>query len=172
MKPNDTTPRFTRRSTLALILAGATLPQGRSLAAPSGARDVYLKIAYMSTATQLQTCSGESLSAWFESELLVGTDGTAKGFMHFTLGSDVIEYVAERSGLDFDSAGVPLRAVVLLSRRGSSGKDARDFMLASVAPDPLLPEDCLIYTTAGSQVHVEPMRFEVPGAWEVRRTRG
>ena len=162
----------TRRSALALVLAGATLPASKSMAAQGGPRDVYLKIAYMSTSTQLLTCSGESLTALFETELLVGTGGTVKGFMRFTFGSDVIDYVAERGGLDLDSAGEPIRAVVLLSRRGSSGMDAHDFMLATVAPDPVPSEDCLIYTTIGTDVHVEPVRFEVPGAWEVRRTRG
>ena len=155
----------TRRSALGLVLAGVTIPALPALAG----KEFFTRFKpHANSPIRLTTCSGETFTALFDSDLLVGTGGSARGFMSFTFGTDVIEYVAEHGGLDFDSAGKPIRAVVLLSRRGSSGKDAHDFMLATVAPDPLLPADCLIYTTVGPDVHVEPVRFEVPGTWEER----
>jgi len=170
MKTIATTPQYTRRSALALVLAGATLPAGKSQAAAGGTIDVYWHA--ISNGTPLTTCSGQSFTASFASEMLVGSGGVVKGYMRFAIGSAVIDYVAIRGGLDFDSAGQPIRAVVLLSRRGSSGTDARDFMLATVEPDSDPSGDCLIYTTIGTQVHAEPTHFRVRALWGVRKLRG
>ena len=155
--------RLTRRHALRLALAGgASLPLSNAFAAN---RETFLRItpATNPTTTVLTTFSGETLTAEVATDLLVGSRGHARGFLRFTLGDGTVEYCAERGGLDFDPAGTPIRAWVLLRRRGGSGQLAQDYALASV--EPAAGEDCLIYTTTGTQVG--PLRFELPGLWRI-----
>lgn len=171
----STSPLLTRRAALGLALAGATLPMTQSLAATGGNIPVYVHVINRPREVVLTPWPGESFPAQFESELLIGSNGTARGAMSYTLlhGEDIpvrMVYDVERGGLDLDDAGNPIRVWVLSRLRRSAGRLAQDFALTSVAPAPLLPEDCLIYTTVGSCVHVEPVRFELPGRWEVRRS--
>ena len=57
--------------------------------------------------------------------------------MRFTIGTDVVDYAANVVDWTLTAPGA-IRAVALLSRRGSAGMDAHDFMLATIAPDPHL----------------------------------
>lgn len=166
MKTNDTTPRFTRRSAFGLILAGIALPTAPALAA----KEAFIRIKPHVNLSPivLTTCSGESLTAIFESDLLIGANGTARGEVRFDFGADDrVDYVPVVGGLDFDAAGTVIAAHVLLRLRGSRGRVAQDYALLDVVPAE--SEPCLIYTTIGAEVYAEQVRFEVPGAFVVQR---
>lgn len=164
MKTNLTPSPFTRRSALGLILAGVAFPTTRALAA----KDVFIrsKPHIKFSPIVLTTCSGEAFTARFDSDLLIGASGSARGVVRFEFDEDGrVDYVPEVGGLDFDPSGEPIRARVLLRLRRSEGRVAQDYAMLTVEPEP--GEDCLIYTTTGTQVQF--VRFEVPGAWTVRR---
>ena len=168
MKTNDIHSTFTRRSAFGLILAGIALPTTRALAA----KDVSIRAKpHIGGPIVLSTCAGETFTARFDSDLVIGANGSARGEVRFDFGGDErVDYAPEVGGLDFDAAGEVLRARVLLRRRRSAGRVAQDYAFLTVAPEP--GEDCLIYTTVGTgwvYLDPEPVRFEVPGEWTVRR---
>ncbi len=166
MKTNNPTSKLTRRSAFGLILAGIALPSTRALAM----RDVFVrsKPHILLTPIVLSTCGGESFTARFDSDLTAGANGSARGYLRFDFGDGSrADYAPEVGGLDFDPAGQPIRARVLLRLRRSAGRVAQDFAFLIIEPD--ASEDCLIYTTIGTQVNPGPLRFDVPGEWTVRR---
>lgn len=165
MKTNDSPPRFTRRSAFGLILAGIALPTAPALAA----KDVFIRVKpHVGGPIVLTTCSGESLTAIFESDLLIGSNGAARGEVRFDFGADDrVDFVPVVGGLDFDAAGAVIAAHVLLRLRGNRGRLAQEYALLAVTPHE--SEDCLIYTTIGTQVHAEQVRFEVPGVFKGQR---
>ena len=165
MKTNDTTSKLTRRSAFGLILAGLTLPATRALAA----KDVFIRSKpHIGGPIVLSTCAGETFTARFDSDLTVGASGSARGYLRFDFGDGSrADYAPEVGGLDFDASGQPIRARVLLRLRRSAGRVAQDYAFLTVEPD--ASEDCLIYTTIGTQVNPGPLRFDVPGAWTVRQ---
>ena len=166
MKTNHAPLQFTRRSALGLILAGVALPSTRALAAKEQFTRIKPHVNY--SPIKMTTCSGETLTARFDSDLTVGASGSVRGYLRFDFGGGRrADFLAEVGGLDFDEAGQVIAARILLLRHRSPGRLAQDYALVSVAPVP--GEDCLIYTTIGTQVGFEQMRFEVPGAWTVRR---
>ncbi len=166
MKTNDTHSTFTRRSALGLILAGLALPTTRALAGKEQFTRIKPHISF--SPIKMTACSGETLTARFDSDLTVGASGSVRGYVRFDFGAGSrADFMAEVGGLDFDEAGQVIAARILLVRHRSAGRLAQDYALVSVAPVP--GEDCLIYTTIGTQVGFEQRRFEVPGAWTVRR---
>ena len=162
MKTKDTTSKLTRRSAFGLILAGLTLPTTRALAAKE--KFTRMKPHASFSPITLSACSGETFTARFDSDLLIGANGSARGYLRFDFGDGSREdYVPEVGGLDFDAAGQPIRARVLLRLRRSAGRVAQDYAFLIVEPDP--SEPCLIYTTIGPMVYPGPLRFDVPGEW-------
>lgn len=172
------TTRFTRRRAVALLLSGATLPASKALAAdpPGGPADpmlgpvsVRVRPDEAQTPVVLTTCSGESFTATLTSDLVLGSRGGALGFLRLEFGDRDLRYAAERGGLDFDGTGAVVRAWALLREQGGSGHVAQDFALLSVAPEVSGGEDCLIYTTTGTQISgPEAVTFDVPGLFQVR----
>ncbi len=166
MKTANPTSKLTRRSAFGLILAGLTLPTTRALAAKEKFTRMKPHVNY--SPITLTACSGETFTARFDSDLLIGSNGSARGSVRFDFGDGSrADYAPEVGGLDFDPAGQPIRARVLLRLRRSAGRIAQDYAFLLVEPD--AGEDCLIYTTVGTQVEAGPLRFDVPGEWTVAR---
>lgn len=167
MKRNLTPSQFSRRSALGLVLAGAALSATTTTRAlATGDVLIRAKPYFDYSPIVFTTCSGQAFTARFDSDLLIGASGFARGAVRFEFDDDRrVNYVPEVGGLDFDRSGQPIRARVLLRLRRSAGAVAQDYAMLTVEPDP--GEDCLIYTTTGTQV--EFVRFEVPGAWTLRR---
>jgi hypothetical protein len=162
----DTTKQITRRTATGLLLAGATLPATKAFATHHRGQDAWASIDANGTVV-MATISGGSVTAAFDSELQIGSRGGARGFMSFGFGDENVDYVAKLGGLDFDEAGIPNRAWFLMLLRGSDGGVAQDFALGSVDLD--ASEPCRIYDILGTQVNVEPVRFDVPGRVEFLR---
>jgi hypothetical protein len=168
MKTKSTPVQFTRRSALGLILAGIALPTTRALAA----KDVFIRSKpHINVWITARSFSGESFTAQLSDDLTVSSNGWVRGFLRLDLGGGkLVEYVAERGSLSLNTAGQVTSATVLLLERRSNGRLAQDFALVTLRPAEV--DDCVVYDLVGtgvSPVIGEPVRFEVPGAWTVRR---
>jgi hypothetical protein len=170
MNPNPhTSTLLTRRSTFGLLLAGLTLPASRALAA----KDVFIRSKpHVNVWITAQTFSGQTFTAQLSDDLTVSSNGWVRGFLRLDFGGgQVADYVAERGSLTFDPAGEVASASVLLLARRSSGRLAEDFAFVTLRPA-AEPEECVVYDLVGpgvGAVHGEPVRFDAPGSWVVRR---
>jgi len=162
----NSTEKITRRTAAGLLLAGAALPAAKAFATHHRGIDAWVKID-SSGVVVVTTFSGGTFTVAFDSELLIGSRGGARGFMRFGFGDKNVDYVAELGGLDFDEAGVPIRAWFLMRLRGSDGGVVQDFAQGSVDLD--ATEPCRIYDVVGTQVNVQPVRFEAPGQFAIVR---
>jgi hypothetical protein len=160
----DTTEKMTRRGLAGLILAGLALPASKALAALPG--DEITVILYPAPSPVVGiSMSGEVFTAEFASDLRIGSGGGARGSVLFKRFGVFTHYVAEVGGLDFDDVGDPIRAWVLMLLRRTDGRLAQEYALASIELN--ASEPCRIYAIMGTQVNVEPVRFEVDQRFEV-----
>jgi hypothetical protein len=169
MKNANTTSQLTRRTAFGLLLAGLTLPTTRAFAA----KDVFIRSKpHVNVWITAQTFSGRTFTAQLSDDLTVSSNGWVRGFLRLDFGGGrLADYVAERGSLTFDPAGQVTSASVLLLERRSGGRLAEDFALVTLRPA-AEPDDCVVYDLVGpgvSAINGEPMRFDAPGSWVVRR---
>jgi hypothetical protein len=157
--------QITRRSAAGLLLAGAALPVAKAFASHRRGVDAWAQVDANGIVV-MTTFSGEFVTAWFESELLIGSRGGARGFMSFGFGDENVDYVPQLGGLEFDAAGNPVRAWVLLRERLSDGQLAQDWALASITPS-ASGDIYLEYDFMFPSLHHEPVRFVAPGRFEI-----
>jgi hypothetical protein len=156
--------KMTRRTVAGLLLTGLAFP-----AAKAGAAErvvVRARLNVNPTLAVLTDFDGQTFTAAVSSDVRVGSQGAARGFLRLAIGDRTIDYTAALGGVDLDDAGAPLRAWVLMRTRGSRGLQAQDYLLGSIAPEPAVA-DCLIYDFVGPNVADAAVRFDVPGRFEI-----
>jgi len=148
------------------LLAGAALPAAKAFATHQRGVDAWASIDANGIVV-LTTISGLTFTAAFDSELLIGSRGGARGYMSFGFGDENVDDVAELGGLDFNEAGEPLLAWFLMRLRGSDGGVTQDYLMGQVDTD----ASALFhrYILFGHNVNAEPVRFEASGQVEIVR---
>ena len=111
------------------------------------------------------TVGGEPADIWFHANASVFDDGKATGVLQFRAadGEAFLYRVVQGEATVVRATVIELS--LILERVGEDGAATGEIDLAIVRPDPMV-EDCLIYTTVGSDV-----RLEAEGLLELKASK-
>lgn len=111
------------------------------------------------------TVGGEPADIWFHSNASVFEDGKATGVLQFRVdgGEDFLYRVVQGEAIVVRETVIELS--LILERVGEDGAATGEIDLAIGRPDPMV-EDCLIYTTIGTDV-----RLEAEGLLELKASK-